>query len=168
MKRHTIELLKERGVRLDDIAEIVLKLQEPYVPDLKLQECRDSVESVIAKREVQHTLITGVALDMLAEEDKLPEPLLTILKHDDFLYGVDETLALGILNVYGSIGLTNFGYLDKMKTGILDELNAHRHDPEVEHVHAFLDDLVAGIAAAAAAKIAHNRDETLRRKKLRD
>jgi len=161
MKQHAIKLLRQRGVSLRDIAEIVLEIQEPYIADLTIDECLESVDSVVAKREVQHTLLTGITLDVLAEEGKLPEPLLTILRRDDFLYGVDETLALGITNVYGSIGLTNFGYLDKMKTGILGELNAHCCDPEADEVHAFLDDLVAGVAAAAAAKIAHNRSDSV-------
>ncbi|EGD50017.1 phosphatidylglycerophosphatase A, partial [Thermoanaerobacter ethanolicus JW 200] len=62
--------------------------------------------------------MTGIALDKLAEKDMLEEPLLSILKKDEPLYGIDEILALSITNVYGSIGLTNFGYLDKVKPGI--------------------------------------------------
>lgn len=45
------------------------------------------------------------------------------MEADEPLYGVDETLAVGITNVYGMIGLTSFGYLDKEKTGIIAELN---------------------------------------------
>jgi len=161
MELYTIELLERRGVTLRDIAEIVYTIQAPYVSDLTVDECLEAVRAVLAKREVQHTLITGITLDILAEEGRLPEPLQTILRHDDFLYGVDETLALGITNVYGSIGLTNFGYLDKMKIGILQTLNQHMHDPNAERVHAFLDDLVAGVAAAAAARIAHHRSNSV-------
>lgn len=50
------------------------------------------------------------------------------------------------------IGLTGFGYLDKIKLGIIGKLN----DDE-QGIHVFLDDLVAGIAAAASARIAHRR-----------
>jgi phosphatidylglycerophosphatase A len=96
--------------------------------------------------------LTGIALDKLAENDQLPNPLLDILKKDEPLYGIDEILALSITNVYGSIGLTNFGYLDKEKTGILKKLNNKNNG-----VHTFLDDLVAGIAAAASARIAHSK-----------
>lgn len=81
---------------------------------------------------------------------KLPEPLQTILAIDEPLYGMDEILALGITNVYGSIGLTNFGYLDKRKPLVIGRLNRGSAG-----VHVFLDDLVAGIAAAASARIAH-------------
>ncbi|HEY8450191.1 MAG TPA: phosphatidylglycerophosphatase A, partial [Bacillota bacterium] len=130
-------------------------IQHGFYDRLTLEMCIESVEAVIAKREVQHVLLTGIALDMAAEAGTLPEPLLTILRQDDLLYGVDEVLALGITNVYGSIGLTNFGYLDKQKLGIIGRLN-NRVEPG--RVHTFLDDLVSGIAAAAAARLAHNAE----------
>jgi phosphatidylglycerophosphatase A len=104
----------------------------------------------LAKREVQYALYTGIALDKLAEQKLLPEPLQKILETDEPLYGVDEILALSITNVYGSIGLTSFGYLDKEKIGIIANLNNKKNG-----VHVFLDDLVAGVAAAASARIAH-------------
>lgn len=152
LKRVSVNLLASRGVTLADISAVVLTIQRPYYADLSLQECLESVEEVLTKREVQHAIITGITLDVLAEEGKLPEPLQGILRRDDFLYGVDEVLALGITNVYGSIGLTNFGYLDKEKIGILGRLHAQE-----DRVNTFLDDILAGIAAAAAARIAHNR-----------
>jgi phosphatidylglycerophosphatase A len=145
-----VELLASRGVTIDDIAVIVLELQKPYHDNLSLEECKRHVLHVLAKREVQHAIYTGVALDMLAEQKALPAPLQSILEQDEPLYGVDEILALAITNVYGSIGLTNFGYLDKEKIGIIGRLNNHG-----EHIHVFLDDLIAGVAAAAAARFAH-------------
>ncbi len=150
----TCQLLESRGVTVEQIAEIVWQLQLPYNPSLTLEVCIESVENVLQKREVQYTLFTGVALDMLAEEKKLPEPLQSILERDHPLYGVDEILALGITNVYGSIGLTSFGYLDKVKMGVIGDLNQHKSG----HIHTFLDDLVAGIAAAASARLAHQQD----------
>ncbi|ALS26895.1 phosphatidylglycerophosphatase [Paenibacillus sp. 32O-W] len=142
--------LKERGVGLDDVAEIVYSLQRPYNADLSIDECRESVVAVLSKREVQYVLFTGIALDELAEKRLLPEPLQSIMEADESLYGVDETLALGITNVYGMIGLTSFGYLDKVKPGIIRQLNG-----KGGQIHVFLDDLVAGLAAAASARIAH-------------
>ena len=50
----------------------------------------------------------------------LSEPLQDIVKRDEGLYGIDEVIALSIVNVYGSIGFTNFGYIDKLKPGILE------------------------------------------------
>lgn len=152
-RAEVIERLRRRGVTIRDIAEIVQQIQAKYVPGITLEQCEASVEAVIAKREVQHALLTGIALDEAAEQGLLEEPLLSILRTDEPLYGVDEVLALAITNVYGSIGLTNFGYLDKVKLGVIERLNSGKSRGQV---HTFLDDLVAGIAAAAAARIAHN------------
>jgi phosphatidylglycerophosphatase A len=97
-------------------------------------------------------VLTGAALDILAEEKKLPSPLQEIIQTDNLLYGIDEVLGLGIANIYGTIGTTSFGYLDKEKVGVIGKLN----DNKINKVNTFMDDLVAGIASAAAAKIAHN------------
>ncbi len=104
-----LQMLRERGVTAESIAEIVLQLQKPYNKALTTEVCLESVITVLAKREVQYTLMTGIALDELAERKLLPEPLQSILEADEPLYGVDETLALGIVHVYGMIGLTSFG-----------------------------------------------------------
>lgn len=142
--------LEKRGVKVADVAEIVLSLQQPYNASLTVEQCEESVRAVLEKREVQYVLYTGIALDELAEKRLLPEPLQAIMERDESLYGVDETLALGITNVYGMIGLTSFGYLDKVKPGIIRQLNE-----KGKKIHVFLDDLVAGLAAAASARIAH-------------
>lgn len=150
MRQHVIEQLQSRGVVISDIADIVYELQKPYHPNLTLDVCVKNVHSVLEKREVQHAIYTGIALDVLAEQKALPEPLQTIMEKDEPLYGVDEVLALSVTNVYGSIGLTNFGYLDKRKIGVIGQLNNHG-----SRIHVFLDDLVASVAAAAAARLAH-------------
>ncbi|UUZ93311.1 phosphatidylglycerophosphatase A [Paenibacillus sp. P25] len=154
--KHVIECLEKRGVTVRRIADIVYKLQSPYNPQLTMAACIESVLTVLKKREVQYVLYTGIALDELAEKKQLPEPLQSIMETDAPLYGVDETLALGIVNVYGMIGLTSFGYLDKKKMGIIRDLNDH---PSA--IHVFLDDLVAGLAAAASARIAHKHQDEL-------
>ncbi|WHX50731.1 phosphatidylglycerophosphatase A [Paenibacillus woosongensis] len=146
--------LLRRGVTLEDIAEIVYSLQAVYHADLTMEKCLDSVKAVLQKREVQYTLYTGIALDELAEKKLLPEPLQAIMEADEPLYGVDETMALGITSVFGMIGLTSFGYLDKVKPKIIGQLN----NKKGESIHVFLDDLVAGLAAAASARIAHKSD----------
>ena len=151
MKLHPVyDQLARRGVQITDIVDIVYQLQLPYHPDLTRASCEESVHRVLEKREVQHAIYTGIALDTLAEQKQLPRPLQEIMEKDEPLYGVDEILALSITNVYGSIGLTNFGYLDKTKLGIVGKLNDHPTE-----IHVFLDDLIAAVAAAAAARIAH-------------
>lgn len=143
--------LKERGVSTHDIAELVMYLQSAYHENLQFSECLHNVERVISKREVQNAILTGIQLDMLAEKRMLEEPLQSIIETDEGLYGVDEILAFSIVNVYGSIGFTNYGYIDKQKPGILQKLN----DKSTGQCHTFLDDIVGAIAAAASSRLAH-------------
>ncbi len=154
LQKGAIEQLRNRGVELADIASIALELQKPYHPDLTMEECLSNVEAVLMKREVTHAVMTGIAIDEFAEKKMLPQPLQAIVERDDGLYGIDEVLPLSIVNVYGSIGLTNFGYLDKTKYGIIKELDEGKKNG----VNTFLDDIVAALASAAAARIAHSRD----------
>lgn len=147
--------LKERGVETKDIAELVMYLQRAYHDDLSIEECLHNVERVLSKREVQNAILTGIQLDMLAEKKLLEEPLLSIIQTDEGLYGVDEILAFSIVNVYGSIGFTNYGYIDKQKPGILQRLN----DKSTGECHTFLDDIVGAIAAAASSRLAHRVEE---------
>lgn len=206
------EFLERRGVTVVEIAAIVYDLQKPYIANLTLELCMEAVHRVLDKREVQNAIFTGVTLDMLAECGLLEEPLQSIISSDDSLYGIDEVMALSIVNIYGSIGFTNFGYLDKVKPGVIGlanggGLNCPRTtygqgsgefsnpgtglfkrralraagdesakltsklksnpvstDGEVgmPQVNTFLDDIISAIAAAAAARIAHqSRDGRL-------
>lgn len=149
-----IELLESRGVTIDDIAECARFLQADYHVDLKKEELLESVMSVLSKREVQHAIMTGIELDILAEKKILDnKDLETILRRDEGLYGVDEVLAYGICNLYGSIALTNFGFIDKKKYGIIAKLNESGKDSGV--VNTFIDDIVGAIAASAASRFAH-------------
>lgn len=147
-----VALLYERGVTEDDIANLVLFLQKKYILNLSLEECVDNVKAVLKKREVQNAILTGIQLDIMAEQGKLMDPLQKIVEEDEGLYGIDEILALSIVNVYGSIGFTNYGYVDKIKPGILEILNNHENG----QVHTFLDDIVGAIAASAASRLAHD------------
>jgi phosphatidylglycerophosphatase A len=152
LKEMTIQMLSRRGVELIEIAKIVQILQIPYYPELTLDLCMENIDAVLSKREIIHAIMTGIAIDELTEKKLLPEPLQSIVEADEGLYGIDEILPLSIVNVYGSIGLTNFGYLDKEKIGIIKELDEKKGG----ECHTFLDDLVAAIAAAAASRIAHS------------
>lgn len=152
LKQIALDRLEERGVTLADIAELVLFLQEPYFEALHFDVCLENVQSVMGKREIQHAIITGIELDMLAEKKVLSQPLQDILANDEGLYGIDEIMALAIVNVYGSIGFTNYGYIDKVKPGILKKLDDHSEGA----IHTFLDDIVGAIAAAAASRLVHD------------
>jgi phosphatidylglycerophosphatase A len=143
--------LIERGVSIEAIAEIVYEMQIPYNHNLTMQDCVESVESVLQKREIQHAILVGVELDKLAEEKKLSEPLQSLVESDEGLFGVDETIAFGAALGYGSIAVTTFGHLDKNKVGIIKDLDTKKG----MEVNTFLDDIVAAIAATAASRLAH-------------
>lgn len=159
LEAHARALLMERGVKLDDIADLVHYLQAQYHENLTREECLANVNQVLRKREVQHAILTGIQLDKLAEQKLLDEPLQSIIESDESLYGIDEVIVFSIVNLYGSIGFTNFGYIDKQKPGILARLN----DSSRGEVHTFLDDIVGAIAAAASSRLAHaaTNDESL-------
>ena len=148
---YALALLERRGVQLTDIAEIVYDLQKDYVEGLNLDTCLENINAVLLKREVQNAIITGIELDMAADQGHLSPILSDMLKRDEGLYGIDEILVLSIVNVYGSIGFTNFSYVDKIKPGIVGRLNADK----VTQCNTFIDDIVGAIAAAAASRIAH-------------
>ncbi|GAA0380600.1 phosphatidylglycerophosphatase A [Bacillus horti] len=146
-----VHKLLERGVEIADIAEIVYEMQAPYSPNLELKTCIESVEAVLEKREIQHAILVGIELDVLAEKKLLSEPLQSIIETDEGLFGCDETLALGSVFGYGSIAVTTFGHLDKQKIGVVQKL-----DTKIgSQVHTFLDDIVCSIAASASSRLAH-------------
>lgn len=154
MDSHCVALLKERGVTLDDIADCARFLQADYHVNLTSEELMASVKAVLSKREVQNAIMTAVELDKLAEQGKMNDKELEgQLMRDEGLYGVDEVLAYGICNLYGSIALTNFGFIDKKKYGIIDKLNNAGKSSGV--CNTFIDDIVGAIAAAAASRFAH-------------
>ncbi|WP_028988002.1 phosphatidylglycerophosphatase A family protein [Thermicanus aegyptius] len=155
LRRKALELLNDRGVTLEDIADLVFFLQKPYHDDLTKEECLFNVQRVLEKREIQNAIITGIQLDLLAEQNALLQPLQHMIETDEGLYGIDEILAFSIVNVYGSIGFTNYGYIDKVKPGVLKKLN----DKNDGYIHTFLDDIVGALAAAASSRLAHTREE---------
>lgn len=160
----TEKWLMERGVMKDEIADLVLFLEQDYIPDLTKEKCLQVIDRVLSKREVQNAVLVGIQLDVLAEQNKLFPPLQEMIENDEPLFGCDEVLALSIVNVYGSIGFTNFGYIDKKKLGVVDRLNRKKEG----QVHTFLDDIVGAIAAAASSKIAHGHQAVLEAQRAAD
>lgn len=102
------------------------------------------------KRELLNNAMVMLELDRLTEAGQVKQPLADIIRYDSGVFGVDETLALQIANIYGTIGATNFGYFDRVKSGIIKH-----YDTRPDHVNTFIDDLLAAIVAAACGKIAH-------------
>lgn len=83
VKASALERLKDRGVTLEGIAEIVYQMQSPYSKNLTMESCLESVAAVLDKREIQHAILVGVELDQLAERNQLSEPLLSIVREDE-------------------------------------------------------------------------------------
>lgn len=152
LEKRTYDLLTERGVTIEDIAQIAFSLQSKYSPSLTLDDCIENVHAVLRKREVQNAVITGIEIDIAAEKGLFSPLLQDMLMRDEGLYGIDEILVLSIVNVYGSIGLSNFGFVDKTKPGIIKKLDSKSRN----RCNTFIDDIIGAIAAAAASRIAHS------------
>lgn len=145
-----ITRLKERGVDLHRLAKIAFDLQQQFIPELTEADCYEELLNVMHKRELLNNAMVALELDRLAEENQIKEPLLSIIRKDAGVFGVDEALALQISDIYGTIGATNFGYLDRVKYGIIKSF-----DTDENHINTFIDDLLGAIVAAVCGKIAH-------------
>lgn len=51
--------IKERGVEIQDIADLVYFLQNKYHENLQMEDCIANVERVLSKREVQNAILIG-------------------------------------------------------------------------------------------------------------
>ncbi|ETA73942.1 phosphatidylglycerophosphatase A family protein [Ligilactobacillus equi] len=142
--------LERRGVKLSDLTHLAYKLLVEFDTRVTEADCQVALQAVLHKREVLNQAMVALELDRLAQADQLREPLLSIIKNDAGVFGTDETLALAIANVYGTIGATNFGYLDRVKSGIIKN-----YDQQPNQVNTFIDDLLGALVAAICGKIAH-------------
>lgn len=147
---YVTKTIRYRGVTQQDMGEIVMDMTKEFVPKITLDECTATVIDVMHKRDFLSTAMVMLDLDRLAERGELSYPLNSIVSADAGVFGVDESLALTIATLYGPIGSTNFGYLDRVKKGIIQHI-----DHDNKHVNTFLDDLIGAIVAAACGKIAH-------------
>ena len=142
--------LAKRGVDLHELASDAYELQKEFLPDLTVADCYEELLTVLHKRELLNNAMVALELDRLTEAGLIQEPLQSIITHDLGVFGVDEALALQIANIYGTIGATNFGYVDRVKSGIIK-----KYDTDANHVNTFIDDLLGAIIAAVCGKIAH-------------
>lgn len=145
-----VKTLQKRGVSLDDLAQMAYDLQSQFLPNLTIDECYENLIQVLHKRELLNNAMVALELDRLCEEGQIKEPLESIIKNDAGVFGVDEALAIQIAEIYGTIGVTNFGYMDRVKNGII-----RKYDRDPKHVNTFIDDLLGAIVAALCGKLAH-------------
>ena len=155
LKKIAIQKLKERGVDIKELSKLIYKMQIEYNPKISMTDCNKAINNILSKREVIHTILTGIAIDESIENKTFEKNLYNIINEDNSLYGIDEILALSIVNIYGSIALTSFGYLDKTKPGIIGILD--KKGKEKNKCNTFLDDIVCAIVSAGCGKIAHQK-----------
>ena len=143
---------KELGITSQDLAQIAYNKQREFIDTLTFEDVKVALKKVLSKREIQHALVTGISLDVLAENDLLPNPLEKIVKEDRGTYGVDE-LIMDSSTLYGTIALTNALGLDTHKSGIIkkvDELGKTS-----EYTTTFLDDLLCMLVGCTEGYLAH-------------
>ena len=141
---------RHRGVTQRQMAQIVQQMTVEFVPNIRLDECIATIVDVMHKRDYLSTAMIMLDLDRLAENHELSQPLDAIVNADAGVFGVDEDLAMSIATLYGPIGATNYGYLDRVKKGVIKKIYTHDH-----HTNTFLDDLIGATIAAACGKISH-------------
>ncbi|PWT34474.1 hypothetical protein DKZ29_09105 [Limosilactobacillus reuteri] len=142
--------LHKRHINNETIGEIAYEMQHQYLPELTVEDFGKELDEVLKKREVLNILATGFALDNLAQDGLLPEPLQSIVANDSGVFGVDEGLSLSLSQLYGSIAVTNYGYTDKNKPGIAAQL-----DNSNGQVNTFADDLALALASAVIGRCGH-------------
>ena len=152
-----VKTIKDRGVTIDDIAQIAYNQQERYTNDIVYEDVVDSVKKILSLRNVFHNIQLGAKIDKLAEDGTIDGPIGDILRNDLGLFGIDELCGLNVAGIYGTIGQTNFGDIDVNKPGIVSILNESAKQKGV--CHTFLDDVIGGVAAAASTRIAQVYNE---------
>ncbi|MDD3171663.1 MAG: phosphatidylglycerophosphatase A [Bacilli bacterium] len=157
------DLLLERGVTINDIAEVAYRQQGKYNPNISMRTCVESVEKILSYRDIFHIVQLSIEIDRLCEEGKLRSPIQEIIRADLGMFGIDEIFGLNIASMYGVIGQTNFGDIDVNKPGIVKELNDHGKGDN-EMCHTFLDDVVGALAAAASTRVAQITSEETAKK----
>lgn len=155
------EYLKDDTDMITRLGELVVDNQIKYNPTLTLEKAKRAVINTLKKREVAHAMLVAITLDNFATMNMLPEPLQSIVFEDSEDFGTDEDLMSPAMHLYGSIGWTNAGYLDKVKPGIIGEIDKiGKNDPDL--VTTFLDDQLGVIVAVSAAKIASDAQKNKR------
>jgi len=153
-----VEKLTERGVTVEEIAEVAFRQQSRWKPDISLLECRESVAKILSLRDVFHLLQLGAEIDRLTEQKAFKGPIQEILASDLGMFGIDELFGLELAGLYGTIGKTNFGDIDVNKPMSIARLNdAGKNNSGI--CHTFLDDIVGAIAAAASTRVAQIENE---------
>jgi phosphatidylglycerophosphatase A len=153
-----LSILSRRGVTLKHLVDMVLGLQLPYNLALTYEECEEHVLKVLRKQQTFHTVQLCAQIDEGVEQGIFGPQFQAIVNNDEGLYGVDEAVNISISMMYGMIAITNFGFLDKAKPGIIGELDSDHANGKC---NTFMDDTVCALVSASCARLAHNHINTL-------
>lgn len=153
--------LLERGVTINDIAQLAFNQQARYNKNISMKDCIESVEKILSYRDIFHIVQLSIEIDKLTEEGKFRGPIQEIMRADLGMFGIDEIFGLNIAAMYGTIGQTNFGDIDVNKPGIVKKLN---DEGKGDRCHTFLDDVVGALGAAASTRVAQivSEDESVK------
>lgn len=146
--------LASHGISLKEMAREAKIDQDGHHVKASVEDYIKAIENLLHKHDVMSIILSGLALDQLAEKKMLPDPLQAIIENDLPLYSVDELLSIGLTEMYGGIAVTNYGFRDVKKRQL-----AKRVDESKDHVNCFLDDFVSAIIACAEAIVAHGLQE---------
>ncbi len=153
--RYIRQQFASQGISLKEMAIEAKEDQDKHgTAKASLETYIKAIQNQLHKHDVMSIIMTGIVLDRLAEQHKLPEPLQTIIENDLGLYSTDELLSIALTQMYSGIAVTNYGARDVHKTKL-----AKRIDESKTHVNCFLDDIVSAIIAGAEAAVANKLQE---------
>lgn len=147
---YVVQELDKRDINVQTVGNAAYQMQHQYYPNVTVEQFGRELNEVLKKREVLNILATGLALDNLAQSKQLPEPLQEIVENDLGEYGVDELLAIGLSQLYGTISTTNYGHADKEKIGLALKL-----DNSFGKINTYADDLFLALSSAVVGRFGH-------------
>lgn len=156
---YVVQELDKRHINIQTVGRAAYQMQHQYYPNVTVEQFGRELESVLKKREVLNILATGLALDNLAQDNQLPAPLQQIVSNDMGEYGIDELLAIGLSQLYGTISTTNYGHADKEKIGLAAKLDNSRGV-----INTFADDLFLALSSAVVGRFGHGSALVLKNK----
>lgn len=155
--QETLRLLTKKNIKLSDIADLAIANQAPYGIDYDRTAVINVIDHILQRDDIQDIITLAINIDELVQNDQLSPYINERIKSDVGLFGVDELIVSGIYNLYGQTGVTNYGYTDKMKPGIIGEID--RRGKTTAETTTFLDDIVGALVAATVSYLAHHQEE---------
>ena len=158
LKKYVLDYFDEMNISLEQIAAQAVEHQSRFIEGLTLEDGKKRLYRILNKREVLNALAVAVQLDKLANKGMLDEPLQTLVANDAGTLGVDETMAISLAQLFGSISTTNYGYLDVHKSKEAKKLDDLQKSGK--KITVFIDDMVSALQASVESSLAHIEQKT--------